>query len=72
MTCPKGGGRTAITGQAAGRRIQLTLTASGERVVADLQRESGSRFAAFFLAVVVIMLFARLLGMAAVKSASRA
>ena len=39
---------------------------ASERVTGEKRREAGSRIAAFFLAVVVIMLSARLLGMAAV------
>ena len=66
-----GGGRKQLVGQAANRRLELRLAgpADGglalERVVGEKYREAGSRFAAFFLAVAVVMVAARLLGMAA-------
>jgi Kef-type K+ transport system membrane component KefB len=77
--CP-GGGERAVTGEAADRTLSLTLVEpgaeavpagaplppGGERLTADKQREAGSRFAAFFIAVAVVMLVARLFGMAAV------
>ena len=78
VTCPRGGERT-VTGEAVNRNINLTLLPPGvevaedgtvppeaERVSAAKQREAGSRFAAFFIAVAVVMLIARLFGMASV------
>ena len=50
--------------RAAARRERPAPAA--ERVTAAKQREAGSRFAAFFIAVAVVMLVARLFGMASV------
>jgi len=68
-----------VAADAVDRTINLTLLPAGtelpasgqapagsERVSAEKQRESGNRFAAFFLAVAMVMLIARLFGMAAV------
>jgi Kef-type K+ transport system membrane component KefB len=69
-----------IYGDALDRSISLTLLPPGEepptggappppgseRVTAEKQRESGSRFASFFIAIAVVMLVARLFGTAAV------
>ena len=68
-----------MVGEAVNRTITLTLLQPGtellpggaappgaERISAAKQREAGSRFAAFFIAVVVVMLVARLFGMASV------
>jgi len=70
VTCA-GGGEAELAGQAANRDVALTLAPGGpggdERVSAAKQREFGSTLAAFFLAVVVVMLFARAVGAAAVK-----
>jgi Kef-type K+ transport system membrane component KefB len=60
--CP-GGERSPVSGQAADRSIELTV--GDERLRAEKRREAGSRFAAFFIAVAVVMLVARLFGMAA-------
>ena len=71
------GSERPIYGEALDRTINLTLLPPGgdpptlgaappagsERVVAEKQREAGSRFAVFFLAIAVIMLVARLFGM---------
>ena len=79
VTCPDGVTRP-VYGEAVDRVINLTLLPEGgepptggapppegsERLVAEKQRDAGSRFAAFFIAVVVVMLVARLFGMAAV------
>ena len=79
VTCPDGVTRP-VYGEAVDRVINLTLLPEGgepptggapppegsERVVAEKQRDAGSRFAAFFIAIVVVMLVARLFGMAAV------
>ena len=58
-----------VTGQAVNRDLTLTVPAGGtatapEKVVASKQRDFTELVAAFFLAVVVIMLFARLMGAA--------
>ena len=79
VECPDGQIRP-VYGDAVDRAIQLTLLPAGgepptggaaappgsERLTADKQREAGSRYAAFFIAVAVVMLVARLFGMAAV------
>ena len=54
-----------LEGKAADRTI--TLTIGDAEVTAEKQREAGSRFAAFFIAVAVVMLLARLFGMAFVR-----
>ena len=59
----------AVTGQAVNRDLTLTIPAGGtatapEKVVASKQRDFTELVAAFFLAVVVVMLFARLMGAA--------
>ncbi len=58
-----------VTGQAVNRDLTLTVPAGGtatapEKVVASKQRDFTELVAAFFLAVVVVMLFARLMGAA--------
>ena len=71
---PKG-----VAGDAVDRTVSLTLLPPGtelpptgqapegsERLTAEKQREAGSRFAAFFIAIAVVMLIARLFGMASV------
>jgi Kef-type K+ transport system membrane component KefB len=79
VSCPDGQTRP-VYGEAVDRSINLTLLPPGEeppeggappptgseRVTAEKQRDSGSRVAAFFIAVVVIMLVARLFGTIAV------
>lgn len=75
LECP-GGGSFDFAGEAVDRTITLTLSrpATGassakqitERVSAEKQREAGNRFAAFFIAMAVVMLVARLFGMASV------
>lgn len=67
----------ALSGDASGRTIQLTLTpiaadpaageATPERIEATKQREFGLTIAAFFAALVVIMAAARLIGTLAVR-----
>ena len=57
----------AVTGQAVNRDLTLNVPAGGtatapEKVVASKQRDFTELVAAFFLAVVVVMLFARLMG----------
>ena len=59
----------AVTGQAVNRDLTLNVPAGGtattpEKVVASKQRDFTELIAAFFLAVVVVMLFARLMGAA--------
>ena len=59
----------AVTGQAANRDVTLNIPAGGaatapEKVAASKQRDFTELVAAFFLAVVVVMLFARLMGAA--------
>jgi K+:H+ antiporter len=58
-----------VTGQAVNRDLTLTVPAGGtatapEKVAASKQRDFTKLVAAFFLAVVVVMLFARLMGAA--------
>src|SRR4051794_17108045 len=75
VRCPDG--RTlGVTGQAVDRNVNLTLLRPGvgppegrtvERATAEKDREAGSRFAAFFIAVAVVMLVARLFGMGAAR-----
>jgi Kef-type K+ transport system membrane component KefB len=74
-------GRRAMGGEAADRSLNLTLCLEGtdpcpsaagagpgdEKVTATKQREPGRTFAAFFIAVAVVMLVARLFGMLAVR-----
>ena len=62
----------AITGQAVNRDLTLNVPAGGtatapEKVVASKQRDFTRLVAAFFLAVVVVMLFARLMGAAVAR-----
>ena len=64
VECPETG-MAPIEGVAADRTILLTV--GEEKLTAEKQRESGSLFAAFFVAVAVVMLFARLFGMLAVR-----
>jgi Kef-type K+ transport system membrane component KefB len=77
LTCA-GGEHKGLAGDAVDRTLNLTLLPPGkelpaigappsgsERVTAEKQREAGSRFAAFFIAIAVVMLVARLFGMAA-------
>ncbi len=62
------GGTAGVSGSAVDREVQLTLTAAGahapspERATAQKQRSLDSTLAAFFLAVVVVVVFARLGG----------
>jgi len=78
LTCPAGG-RRSVVGEAVDRTVNLTLLPAGaeppaagppppgsEVLSAEEQREAGSRFAAFFIAVAGVMLIARLFGMGAV------
>ena len=59
-------GESEITGEALDRTINLTV-GEDERITATKRREAGSLFASFFLAIAVVMLVARLFGMASVK-----
>jgi Kef-type K+ transport system membrane component KefB/nucleotide-binding universal stress UspA family protein len=61
VTCGDGS-EAPVEGRAADRTINLTV--GEDAFTAEKQREAGSRFAAFFIAVAVVMLFARLFGMA--------
>ncbi len=65
VTC-RGKGDRPIAGQALNRNLTLTLPAAGgapaEKLDAAKQRDFTETVAAFFLAVVVVMLFARLMG----------
>ena len=57
--------KAPLEGTAADRTITLTI---GEaKVAAEKQREAGNRFAAFFIAVAVVMLVSRLFGMLFVR-----
>ena len=59
------GTQLPLEGKASDRTIVLTV---GEaQVTAEKQREAGNRFAVFFLAIVVVMLLARLFGMLFVR-----
>jgi Kef-type K+ transport system membrane component KefB len=66
------GGRRILAGTAIDRSITLTLLPAGggpggsERLVAEKEREAGSVFAAFFIAVAVVTVLARLVGTLAV------
>ncbi len=73
VTCLDGDSRALVEGTAADRTINFTLTpvdanvshplpASGEKVVATKLREFPKTLAAFFIAVTVIMVVARLFG----------
>jgi Kef-type K+ transport system membrane component KefB len=73
VRCPEGV-RLELMGEAVDRNVNLTLlnpgpgppeSRQGERVTAEKEREAGSRFAAFFIAIAVVMLVARLFGMGA-------
>jgi Kef-type K+ transport system membrane component KefB len=64
VRCPESG-ETAISGDAVDRKLNLTVEEPPERLTADKRREPGSRFAAFFIAIAVVMLVARLFGVAA-------
>ena len=59
------GTRASLSAEAANR--ELTLTVGAERLAAQRQRDFPSTLAAFFLAVVAVMLAARLAGAAAVR-----
>jgi K+:H+ antiporter len=68
VTCRDKSAR-AVTGQALDRSLTLNVAAGGtaaapEKVGATKQRDFTKTVAAFFLAVVVVMLFARLMGAA--------
>ena len=79
---PNGEDAPGLRRRASTASINLTLLPPGEepptggappptgseRVTAEKQREAGSRFAAFFIAIAVVMLVARLFGMAAVDA----
>lgn len=76
VECSDGSAR-ALSGTASNRTIQLTLTpiasdpasadAAPERIEATKQREFGLTIAAFFAALVTVMVVARLFGTLAVK-----
>ena len=61
VTCADGE-QAELAGRAAARAIDLQV--DGEQITAEKQREAGSLFAAFFIAITVVMLVARLVGMA--------
>ncbi|MGH2802941.1 MAG: cation:proton antiporter, partial [Thermoleophilaceae bacterium] len=64
VTCADGE-EAAISGRAADRNIDLRI--GDAEVTAEKHREAGSLFAAFFIAVAVVMLVARLFGMASAR-----
>jgi Kef-type K+ transport system membrane component KefB len=68
VTCRGKSAPRPLAGQALNRNLTLTLPAAGsapaEKVDAAKQRDFTEAVAAFFLAVVVVMLFARLMGAA--------
>ncbi len=64
VTCAVGE-EAEVAGTATNR--DLVLTVGEERVTAQKQREFGHTLAAFFFAIAVVMLFARLVGTLAVK-----
>jgi Kef-type K+ transport system membrane component KefB len=72
LTCTDGSARV-LAGQALGRELTLTLTApdgattAAEKLAAVKQREFSKTIAAFFIAVAMVMLFARLSGAVAVR-----
>lgn len=59
------GSTAELEGRAADRTI--TLTVGEAEITAEKQREAEDRFAAFFIAVAAVMLFARLFGMLAAR-----
>jgi Kef-type K+ transport system membrane component KefB len=63
------GSRRTLAGEAADRKIGLTLTGAAggqaERVVATERREPGSLVASFFVAAAVVMMVARVFGILA-------
>jgi Kef-type K+ transport system membrane component KefB len=64
----KAGGTGTLEGRAVDRSLQLTIDgAQSERLSATKQREFPKALAAFFVAVAIVMLAARLAGAAAVK-----
>ncbi len=69
VDCPQVG-MAQISGDASGRRIDVSLSyggASEEKLTATKTREFGETLAVFFLAVVIVMLAARLFGLGAAK-----
>ncbi len=70
VSCERNGGRRALAGTAAGLAIDLTLAplpgsppaAAAENLVAAKTRTADQLVVAFFIAIVIVMLFARLLG----------
>jgi Kef-type K+ transport system membrane component KefB len=70
IRCKTGAPVVRLTGQAADRELRLVLGPPArpvEKLTATKQREFGATLAAFFVAVAVVMLAARLLGIAAVR-----
>lgn len=71
IRCPDG--ERTLTGDALDRQITITMTpagspaGTGERVAAQRQREFGHTLGAFFIAIAIVMLFARLTGEGAVR-----
>ena len=64
------GGHFELTGEAVDRQLTLTIAAAGappQKIAADKQREFGRTLAAFFIAVAIVMVIARLFGVLAVK-----
>ncbi|MEK6328018.1 MAG: cation:proton antiporter [Actinomycetota bacterium] len=69
VECPETG-TAELEGEAKGRKIDLVLASSGgteEKLTAQETRKFGETLAVFFLAVVVVMLAARLFGALAVR-----
>lgn len=69
VTCERGAGRLAVSGTAAGLSLDLMLTptapasaAAAEHISAAKQRTPDQSVIAFFFAIIVVMLFARLCG----------
>jgi Kef-type K+ transport system membrane component KefB len=71
LRCKRGPGQVTVDGTAQDRQLSLTLTPAGgqppQQLTALKQREVEKTFAAFFIAIAVVMLAARLLGAAFVK-----
>jgi len=69
VACELNGGRRRVSGTAAGLALDLTLTpiapapaSAGEHVAAAKQRTPDQSVIAFFVAIIVVMLFARFCG----------
>ncbi len=70
VSCERNGGQRTVAGTAQGLTLDLTLapisasppTATVEQLTAAKQRTADQTVVAFFIAIVIVMLFARLLG----------